>query len=482
MSEKPIPLFVAVLPVLFLIGLLSYNVGWVFGDDALSGSNQIILLLSGLLAGALGVWQGRSVSDILAGIRANLGDTTKALIILLLIGSLSGAWLVSGIIPAFIYYGLGVLSPAIFLPATVIIAALVSLATGSSWSTSATVGIALMGIGEAMGLNTAMVAGAVISGAYFGDKMSPMSDTTNLAAAMAGTDLFTHIRYMMLTSGPSILIALVVFSALSFSGEATFDPSEVERLREALEAKFNLGWWLFLVPAVTIGMIARKVDALVALTAGTLLGSLVAVIAQPDILATIAGDTGGVAGVYKGTMISLYTKVKLSEAPILADLLSSKGMEGMLGTVWLIVSAMVFGGAMEAAGFLRRITEALMGLANSTASLIATTLVTCGVINVTASDQYLALVVPGRMFRPIYAEKGLPPQNLSRSLEDSGTVTSVLVPWNTCAAYQSGVLGVATGDYFIYCIFNLCSPLISLLLAVTGWKIATESPPAESAQ
>ncbi|WP_417610519.1 Na+/H+ antiporter NhaC [Owenweeksia hongkongensis] len=472
MKKRP-SLFIALLPIMFLILMLSINVIGVYGDDALSGSNQFILLLSGAFAAAVGVTQGFSFKQILEGIEKSVKSTTGAILILLLIGSLSGTWMISGVVPAMIYYGLQILSPEIFLPAAAIICALVSLATGSSWSTTATVGIALVGIGKAIGMSEAMVAGAVISGAYFGDKISPLSDTTNLAPAMAGTDLFTHIRYMLYTTVPSFLVALIVFIILSLNLETSGNVNNIQPVLTELEGMFNLTPWLFLIPLLVVGLIVAKIPALPAILAGTLAGALFAPIFQHDLLLSIA-DTDQLSWLqmYKIIMDSLTVSMSYpSENPVLSDLLSSGGMYGMLSTVWLIIAAMVFGGVMEACGFLAVISSALLKLAKGTASLIATTAGTCVFINVTASDQYLAIVVPGRMYADAYRKRGLAPENLSRTLEDSGTVTSVLVPWNTCGAYQSGVLGVSTFAYLPYAVFNYLSPLMTLVFAIFDIKI-----------
>ncbi|WP_417603481.1 Na+/H+ antiporter NhaC [Owenweeksia hongkongensis] len=472
MKKRP-SLFIALLPIMFLILMLSINVIGVYGDDALSGSNQFILLLSGAFAAVVGVTQGFSFKQILEGIEKSVKSTTGAILILLLIGSLSGTWMISGVVPAMIYYGLQILSPEIFLPAAAIICALVSLATGSSWSTTATVGIALVGIGKAIGMSEAMVAGAVISGAYFGDKISPLSDTTNLAPAMAGTDLFTHIRYMLYTTVPSFLIALIVFIILSLNLETSGNVNNIQPVLTELEGMFNLTPWLFLVPLLVVGLIVAKIPALPAILAGTLAGALFAPIFQHDLLLSIAStDQLSWLQTYKIIMDSLTVSMSYpSKNPVLSDLLSSGGMYGMLSTVWLIIAAMVFGGVMEACGFLAVISSALLKLAKGTASLIATTAGTCVFINVTASDQYLAIVVPGRMYADAYRKRGLAPENLSRTLEDSGTVTSVLVPWNTCGAYQSGVLGVSTFAYLPYAVFNYLSPLMTLVFAIFDIKI-----------
>ena len=460
----------ALSPLLILMLLLWFNVGYVYGDDALSGSNQVILLLSALIAGAIGVINGTKSQDIFDKIKANVKDTSNAIYILILIGGLAVTWLVGGIVPAMIYYGLELINATFFLPTAVVIAALVSLSTGSSWSTTATVGIALMGIGQTMGIPVAIVAGAVISGAYFGDKLSPLSDTTNLAPAMAGTDLFTHIRYMLYTTVPSLLISLILFTIIGLKyAEGALNAEEIATVQNLIQETFNITPWVFAVPIGVIVLISRKTDALVAIAMGTLGGLIMALLFQGEVM-TILGN--GEFPRYETALRSVYGEIAIpSENAILSDLLSSSGMSGMMGTVWLVLSAMAFGGAMEACGFLTIITNAIVGLAKNTASLITSTLIACGVLNVTASDQYLAIVVPGRMFKDVYKKRGLAPENLSRTLEDSGTVTSVLIPWNTCGAYQSSVLGVATGDYFIYAFFNLISPIMTLIYAWFGIKI-----------
>ena len=463
-------LLLALTPLVVLMLLLWFNVGEVYGDDALSGSNQVILMLAAFVAAVIGVFNGSSVEAVFAKIKTNIHDTTQAIFILILIGGLAGTWLLGGVVPAMIYYGLDLINVQFFLPTAVIISALISLSTGSSWSTTATVGIALMGIGQTIGIPAPVVAGAVISGAYFGDKLSPLSDTTNLAPAMAGTDLFTHIRYMLYTTVPSLIIALILFTVLGLGyKDGALDAAEVAEVQSLLSAQFNITPWLFLVPAIVILLISRKIDALVAISVGIFSGLAAALVFQQSLLQDLGT---GAHPIYEIAMRSIYGSIAVpSEHPILSDLLSTSGMSGMLGTVWLILSAMAFGGAMEASGFLATITNAIIRFARGSASLITSTLVACGILNVTASDQYLAIVVPGRMFKDVYRERGLAPENLSRTLEDSGTVTSVLVPWNTCGAYQSSVLGVATGDYFMYAFFNLISPIMTLIYAWVGIRI-----------
>lgn len=472
MNNKELSLGTALLPILVLVALLSYNV-WVYGDDALSGSNQFILLIGGAFAAVIGFVKKISYNRMIQKVAENLQSVTGALLILLFVGALAGTWLISGIIPAMIYYGLQILHPSVFLPACIIICAIISLATGSSWTTSATVGIALIGIGTVLQIPAGMVAGAVISGAYFGDKLSPLSDTTNLAPAMAAGELFTHIRYMTYTTVPSIVITLLVFLILSLTQD-TAGGADTETLMRAIKEKFTINLWLFLVPATVIALIVKKTPPLVALLVGTLLGGLFALLFQPSILMEISGsDSLKPTAAYRGIMdaISVSTEITTSNV-LLNDLFTSGGMEGMLGTIWLIICAMVFGGIMDAIGALSRISSALLQWAQTTFQLFASTVASCLAINLTASDQYLSIVIPGKMFAKAYDERGLAPENLSRTLEDSGTVTSVLIPWNTCGAYQSGVLGVGVGEYFMYAIFNWLSPFMTLLYAALRIKIA----------
>ena len=392
--------------------------------------------------------------------------------LILLIGSLSGTWLISGIIPAMMYYGLKLLSPDVFLVACCVICAIVSLATGSSWSTIATVGIALLGIGQALGFSTGLIGGAVISGAYFGDKMSPMSDTTNVAAAAAETDLFAHIRYMMLTTVPSFLITLVIFLFIGFSIDMQ-EMQNVNVLLEVLASTFNINIWLFLVPLILIFLIVKKVASLPSLVIASLLGALFAVIFQSEIITTFSGESDFYfTASYIAIIQAMSTDVAIqTDNKLINDILTSGGMYGMLNTIWLIICAMVFSGAMEGAGLLKRITEPIIRYTESTGSMIVTTAGTCVFFNVATSDQYLAIVVPGRMFANAYKEKGLAPENLSRTLEDAGTVTSVLIPWNTCGATQSAVLGVATFAYLPYCFFNIISPFMTIAYGYLGIKI-----------
>lgn len=470
--ENPeLSIWEALIPVIALVILLSFNV-FVFGDNALSGSNQFILLIGAAIAAIVGFLNKVSYESMMEEIGENLKSTGGALLILLFVGALAGAWLLSGIIPAMIFYGLKILHPSIFLPACVIITAIISLATGSSWTTSATVGIALIGIGKALGMPLGMVAGAVISGAYFGDKMSPLSDTTNLAPAMAGAELFDHIRYMSLTTVPTIVLTILLFIVINLT-QSGVGSADTQIMLDSISSTFNISWILFLVPITVIVLIIRKTKPVTALLIGTLLGAAFAIIFQPQIIRQVIGEENlTFTNTYMGVMIAMTEGLSIpTENEALSDLFSSGGMAGMLGTIWLIICAMVFGGVMDAIGALSRISSALLNMAKSVFGLFASTVASCLALNVTASDQYLALVVPGKMFKRAYEDRGLAPVNLSRTLEDSGTVTSVLVPWNTCGAYQSGVLGVSVYDYFIYAFFNYLSPFTTLLYAAIGFKI-----------
>ena len=471
MKNKSITLTSAITPIVILVIMLSYNI-MVYGDDSLNGSNQFILLIGGFIAAIFGFKNKVSYKLMINKIAENIQSVTGAILILLFVGALAGTWLISGIIPAMIYYGLKILNPTFFLPACIILCAIISLATGSSWTTSATVGIALIGIGKALGLPGGMIAGSVISGAYFGDKLSPLSDTTNLAPAMAGGDLFSHIRYMTLTTVPSIIITLIVFFILGFVQKSTGN-SDTESLLFAIKEKFNINLLLFIVPLTVIVLIIKKSPPLIALLTGTLLGGVFAIIFQENLILEISNSNKlTFENSYKTIINSMTISTQVTtNNSLLNELFISGGMSGMLNTIWLIICALVFGGIMDAIGALDKISESLLNWAKSTFQLFASTVASCLTINLTASDQYLSIVIPGKMFNKAYKKRNLKSENLSRTLEDSGTVTSVLIPWNTCGAYQSGVLGVSVLDYFVYAIFNWLSPFMTLLFAYLNIKI-----------
>ena len=478
MIQKKVSLYISLIPVVVLIVLLSLNV-WLFGDNTTSGSNQLSLLIAAAVAAVLGGIYAVKWKDMLEGAVKSISSAMGALIILLLIGSLAGTWMLSGIVPSMIFYGLEILNPTIFLFATCIVCAVVSLATGSSWSTIATIGIAMLGIGNALGLSNGLIGGAIISGAYFGDKMSPLSDTTNLAPAMAGTDLITHIRYMMFTTIPSITITLIIYLIIGLKMDNNNSGfSQVLEMQNALSSTYNISLWSLLVPFLVIFLIIKKVPAVPALFIGTIGGGLYAVFFQQDVIYQltkyeIGNNLSYLKHAYISVMNAMTVDVNINTGNEgVNNLVSTGGMSGMLNTIWLIVCAMSFGGIMEVTGFLKTITNSLLRFVKSRKSLVLTTSGTCLFLNVTASDQYLAIVVPGRMFANSYKKYGLAPKNLSRTLEDTATVTSPLVPWNTCGATHAGVLGISTLIYLPYCFFNLISPIMTLVFAYFNIKIA----------
>jgi NhaC family Na+:H+ antiporter len=472
-SYSKISIFQSMFPIIILVILLGYNV-YIYGDDATSGANQFALIFAGVVAAIIGFSKKVSYDDMLEAVVDNVKSTGSAIFILLMVGALAGTWLISGIIPTMIYYGLQILNPTFFLVAALLISSIISLATGSSWTTTATIGIALMGIGKAMGLPLGMIAGAVLSGAYFGDKMSPLSDTTNLAPAMAGTDVFTHVKYMAYTTIPTFVITFVIFLILGFNYSSN-QMEDTSALLVSIKNTFTISPMLFIVPIVVIGLILKKAKPLTALFIGTLLAGIFAVIFQPDIVMKISGnDTFSFNTAYKGVMNAMTGSVYIPSGNEILDqneLFSSGGMKGMLSTIWLILCAMFFGGIMQEIGALQKISDSLLKVASSTFGLFASTTATCIFFNGTASDQYLAIVVPGKMYQKAFQDKGLAPENLSRTLEDAGTVTSILFPWNTGGAYQSKTLGVSTYDYVFYAFFNLISPIMTLIYAYFNIKI-----------
>jgi Na+:H+ antiporter, NhaC family len=478
-GSKP-SLALSLFPVLALVVLLAGSVA-LFGDGNSGGPNQIALILAAVVAAVIGARLGYSWKDLEAGIVHGISLSMGAVLILLVVGALIGSWIMAGIVPTMIYYGLQLLTPAIFFPSACVLCCLVSVATGSSWTTAGTVGVALVGIAAAQDLHLGLAAGAIVSGAYFGDKMSPLSDTTNLAPAMAGTDLFTHIRHMAWTTTPSIVIALILFTVIGLQSAAPQDTAAVEAIQASIAQSFAIGPHLLLPVLLVIFMVVRKVPATPALVIGALVGCLFAAVFQRDAVVTLAdaGDLPVWAALIKGSWQALASGFSLSSGnAALDELLSRGGMGSMLNTVWLILSAMTFGAVMETTGMLNRIAEAILGAVRGTGSLIAATLATCIGMNIFASDQYIAIVLPGRMFRAEFARRGLAPQNLSRALEDSATMTSSLIPWNTCGAFMAQTLGVATFAYAPFAFFNLLSPVISAVYGFTGFSIVKIEEPA----
>ena len=468
-TSSEIGLKKSMIPVLILISLLFYNIIYFENNDWLGDyTYHYILIFTSLIATLLGVSEGVKITHVLKKIFSSIKSISTPIIILLLVGALAGSWKVSGIIPAMVYYGLNLVDPGIFLPLTLIVSTLVSLTTGSSYTTSATVGIALVAVGIAFNIPAGMTAGAVISGAYFGDKMSPLSDTTNLAPAMAGTDLYSHIKYMAYTTIPTYVLTLIVFIILSYNLDisSSGEMSEINNLSNTLLNDFYISPILFIVPALVILLAFLKVRPVIALGVGILSAILISIIFQNNILKSIDPSMTNslLQSVFSDTSIP-------TENARIERLYDSGGMKGMLWTIYLTISAMVFGGSMDGIGALRKITNFLLSKAKTTFGLFASTAVSCLGINIVASDQYLAIVIPGKMFKDAFEEKNLSAVNLSRTLEDTGTVTSALIPWNTCGAYHYGVLGVSVTDYFIYAIFNWLSPITTLIYAAFMIKI-----------
>ena len=476
-NKKVLPLQIAILPLIFLVTLLSFNLYanvFIYDVDPLAGSSQFILILSGAFAAMIGHRYNVSYKDVISSISNSIKSVTPALIILLWVGALAGTWMISGIIPSMVYYGLKILDPNIFLPACIVICSIISVATGSSWTTSATVGIALVGIGKALGIPAGMVGGAVIAGAYFGDKLSPLSDTTNLAAAVSNVDLFKRIKYLTHTTIPSISITLIVFIILGIY-QTSNGVTDNSFLIETIENTFNISLILFIVPIIVLIMIVKKTPPIKALTIGTLLGALFAILFQPQIINELSDSSNTtIIASYKVVIDTITSNVSITtDSEILNELFSTGGMIGMLNTIFLVMATMIFGGSMDAIGAIKSISKALLNWADNIFKLFASTVASCLALNLTASDQYLSIVVSGKMFEKAYKDKKLAPENLSRTLEDSATVTSALIPWNSCGAYHSSVLGVSVGEYFIYAIFNWISPFMTLLFAAFRIKIRT---------
>ncbi|MCW8124950.1 Na+/H+ antiporter NhaC [Microbulbifer halophilus] len=468
----------ALVPLGILIGLLSLSV-YFYGADSSYGPNQIALLLCAGVAALMGMKNGHSWNDMEGGMLHGIGLVFGAILILLAVGALIGSWILAGTVPSMIYYGVQILSPQWFYAASCIICAIVGLSIGSSWTTAGTLGVALMGIAGALDLSPAITAGAVISGAYFGDKMSPLSDTTNVAAAVTSNDLFLHIRHMLWTTVPAFVIALVVFSIIGLTADTgNASAEDIQLLLGALQEEFNISIVSLLPLALLLFMAWRKIPAYPTLIIGALVGCLIALVFEPETARRLGGGDGFLAAV-KGAWYSLFDGYEsTSSNENVAALLSKGGMSSMLNTIWLIISAMAFGGAMERAGFLQEIVDWTISRVKTAGGLITSTVFTCFGMNAAAGDQYMAIIIPGRMLREAFADKGLHGLNLSRTLEDSGTITSVLIPWNTCGAYMSATLGIATFSYAPFALFNLICPLLAIAY---GWFHFKQMPLASAA-
>lgn len=466
---------ISLIPILILVTLLALNIS-IFGSDAILGASQVALLFSAGVAIWLAMWLFKLPwQDFEEAIKSNIGDVTTAIVILFLIGAISGTWTMSGIVPTFIYYGVKIISPKIFLLTACVICALVSVMVGSSWTTIATIGVALLGIGKAEGFSDGVIAGAIISGAYFGDKISPLSDTTVLASSMSKVPMFTHIRYLMYTTVPSIVITLIIFLILGLSHNGD-DAAMINEYTNVLGAKFNITPWLMIVPALTAIMIARKKPALIVLALSTVLAAAATLIFQPDIMREIGSSVSGSGSsakiLFTGTIETIYNSVSVETGnPDVDQLVASKGMLGMLNTVYLIICAMCFGAAMKASGMLHHLASMILPMTKRRVSLVTSTVVTGTALNGIVSDQYLAIILTSSLFKDIYEKEGYENRLLSRAVEDSATVTSPLYPWSSCGMTQATILNVPTMAYLPYCFFNLLSPLMSVTVAVIGYKI-----------
>ncbi len=451
MQTKKVSPWIALIPVIFLIASLMYSI------RVLEASPHIPLFTSAIVAALVAMFMlDAKWSEIEEGIVETIKMSMGAIIILMIIGMVIGTWILSGVVPTMIYFGLKILSPKIFLLATLVMCSVVSLSTGSSWTTAGTVGIALMGVGMGLGIPSPMIGGAIISGAYFGDKMSPLSDTTNLAPAMAGAKLFDHIKHMLFTTGPSFIIASIVFLILGFRfGGNAMDLSLINEMNEGLAIGFNLNPILLLIPVIVIGIVVMKVPAIPGLFGGAIIGGIAAMIFQ---------------GASIGSVVDALHYGYVSETGIASvdALLTRGGLDSMMWTISLILCAMTFGGVMERTGMLESLANVILGIAKSTGELVVAVIGSAIFMNLVAGDQYLAIVIPGRMFKDAFDKKGLAPKNLSRALEDSGTLTSALIPWNTCGAFMIATLGLAPWTYIPYCILNLVNPLISIFYGFTG--------------
>jgi len=478
-SPRTPSMFDSAIPVIALVIMLAGAVT-LFGDNSSYGPNQIALLVAMGIAVVIGIKNGFSWSEIEKAIVNGISLSLGAILILLSVGALIGTWLLSGTVPTMIYYGLKILDPSWFYAASCIICGIVAMSIGSSWTTAATIGVALLGISQGLDLSPAITAGAVISGAYFGDKVSPLSETTNLAPAIAGSELFAHIRYMLWTTVPSIATALVIFTILGFTESTTASTEAIDSLNEQLASQFNLSVFN-LVPLVVLLVLAiRKAPAFIAVSIGAIIGAIWAVLFQPELIGRLAGE--GLSQVEANLRVvwtAFFDGVSIETGNSeLNDLLSGGGMSSMLNTTWLIMCALSFGAVLEHLGMLKVFVTAILKTAKSTGSLIASTVATCFSTNLITADQYMAIVMPGRMYKEEYERRGLHPVVLSRTLEDSGTITSPLIPWNTCGAYMYSVLMVNPLDYLFYCFFNIINPILAVIYGFIGFKIKKLVKPA----
>ena len=483
-TPKSPTLLDALIPIAALVMMLALSV-YLFGSDSSSGPNQIVLTLAAAVASIVAIKNGHEWFDLQKAMIAGISTAMVAILILLAVGALIGTWLMAGTVPSLIYYGMQILSPQWFFAAACLICSIAALATGSSWTVAGTLGVALIGVSMGLGLSPAIAAGAIISGAYFGDKMSPLSDTTNLAPAVVGTDIFSHIRHMAWTTGPSYTIALFLFTIVGLGTEPTSDSLALQQLMATLEQNFNISAIALLPLIVVLYMAYKKIPPLPTILFGALLGGVLAVILQPEVVLRFADapDVSPGVAMTKGVWLALSDGfVSTTGVAEVDNLLTRGGMSSMLVTIWLIITALAFGAVLEHAGILQRLIDGALKRAKSTGSLITTVVLSCIGINIVAADQYIAIVLPGKMYRAEFARRKLDPKNLSRVIEDSGTLTSPLVPWNTCGAYMAATLGVGTLAYLPFAFFNLINPLVSILYGFTGFTIVKTDEADEVAE
>lgn len=468
----------ALIPIVLLVFFMGSAV-FLYGEDSSYGPNQIALLLAMGVAALIGIKNGHDWKSIEAGLVKGISMSLGACMILFVVGSLIGTWMLSGTVPTLIYYGLSLLNPTFFYAAASLICAVVAMSIGSSWTTAATVGVALIGVATGMEMSLAITAGAVVSGAYFGDKLSPLSETTNLAPAIAGTDLFEHIKYMLWTTIPSFAITLIIFVVIGFTEDTSEVSDSISKMQNTLRQQFDLGWHLLVPLVVLLTLAIRKVPAFPAIAIGALLGGVWALLFQGDLVDSMLSNER--APFIQNLMVvwsALFEGVSFETGDSNLDkLLSRGGMASMLNTVWLIICAMSFGAVLERVGLLKAVVATFLKGAQSAGDMITRTILTCIGTNIITADQYISIVMPGRMYKEEFEKRGLDQLNLSRSLEDGGTLTSPLIPWNTCGAYMSGVLGVSVYDYFVYAFFNLINPVLAVIYAFLGIKILRLTPP-----
>lgn len=471
-SIKPPSMLDASIPVLVLIALLTTAVMH-FGDNSSYGPNQIALLIAMGFAILIGVKNGHGWESIEKAIVHGISLSLGAILILLSVGALIGTWLLSGTVPTMVYYGLQILNPSWFYAAACVLCCIVAMSIGSSWTTAATIGVALIGIAQGLGLEPAITAGAVISGAYFGDKISPLSETTNLAPAIAGSELFEHIRYMFWTTTPSIITALILFVFFGFNETSTASTETIDTLSAQLQEQFNVSIFNLLPLFALLVMAFKRVPAFLAVSLGALFGAVWAILFQQELILRLASEgTGVISANIMVVWTAFFDGITVNTGNENLDkLLTGGGMSKMLNTIWLIMCALSFGAVLEHLGMLKKFVDVILASAKSTGSLIASTVATCISTNIITGDQYMSIVMPGRMYKEEYKRRGLDPVVLSRTLEDSGTITSPLIPWNTCGVYMSGVLLVNPLDYIFYCFFNLINPVLAVIYGFIGFNI-----------